>query len=102
MLSSFWVASTKPEAALARSQGRTPCQERGWTLAPRDRGPEADVYRWEGHYALGSLRFLVDDLVVGLLDHLVVRGGGSIAAGGRSRRLLLGRRLCVDRFGQLL
>jgi len=40
MLPSFWVASTKPEAALARGQGWQPWQERAWTLAPRDRGPE--------------------------------------------------------------
>src|SRR5439155_7307523 len=46
---SFWVASTKPEAALARGQGWQPWQERGWTLAPRDRGPEAGMYCWKGH-----------------------------------------------------
>src|SRR5687767_5344793 len=39
MPSSFWVASTKPGAALARRQGWTPWQGRGWSLAPRDRGP---------------------------------------------------------------
>src|SRR5207237_7722726 len=47
---SFWVASTKPEAALARGQGLKPWQERGWALAPRDRGPEAGMYCWMGHY----------------------------------------------------
>ena len=47
---SFWVASTKPEAALARGQGWQPWQEGGWTLAPRDRGPEAGMYCWMGHY----------------------------------------------------
>jgi hypothetical protein len=50
MLSSFWVASTKPGAALVRGQGWTPWQGRGWFLAPRDRGPEAGVYCVEGHY----------------------------------------------------
>src|SRR5204862_6812527 len=30
MPSSFWFASTKPEAALARGQGWQPWQERGW------------------------------------------------------------------------
>jgi hypothetical protein len=49
MLSSLWVASTKPEAALVRGQGRMPWQGRGWALAPRDRGPEADKYCWEEH-----------------------------------------------------
>src|SRR6266487_530479 len=48
---SFWVASTKPEAALARGQGWQPWQERGWALAPRDRGPEAGMYCWTGHLA---------------------------------------------------
>src|SRR5881227_3142881 len=52
MPSSFWFASTKPEAALARGQGWQPWQERGWTLAPRDRGPEAGMYCWKGHYLL--------------------------------------------------
>src|SRR5207253_6522979 len=46
---SFWVASTKPEAALACGQGWQPWQERGWALAPRDRGPEAGMYCWMGH-----------------------------------------------------
>jgi hypothetical protein len=50
MLSSFWVASTEPGAALARGQGWLPWQERGWFLALRDRGPEAGVYCLEGHY----------------------------------------------------
>jgi hypothetical protein len=49
MLPRFWVVSTKPEAALARGQGWWPWQERGWALAPRDRGPEAGVYCLEGH-----------------------------------------------------
>src|SRR6266851_6881686 len=49
MLSSLWVASTKPEAALVRGQGRMPWRGRGWALAPRDRGPEADMYCWEEH-----------------------------------------------------
>src|SRR6185369_18056291 len=53
---SVWVASTKPEAALARAQGWQPWQERGWTLAPRDRGPEADMYCWKGHYRPPNLR----------------------------------------------
>ena len=54
--SSFWVASTKPEAALARGQGWQPWQERGWTLAPRDRGPEAGMYCWMRHYyAVGAV-----------------------------------------------
>src|SRR5947208_14794509 len=51
---SFWVASTKPEAALARSQGWQPWQERGWALAPRDRGAEAGMYCWMGHLAPGD------------------------------------------------
>jgi hypothetical protein len=34
-----WVASTKPEAVIARRQGDQPCQGRGRTLAQRDRGP---------------------------------------------------------------
>jgi len=46
---SVWVASTKPEDALARGQGSQPWQERGWALAPRDRGPEASMYRWTEH-----------------------------------------------------
>jgi len=45
VLSRLWVASTKPEAALARSQGWQPRQGRGWILAPRDRGPETDKCR---------------------------------------------------------
>jgi hypothetical protein len=49
MLSSFWVASTKPGAALVRRQGWLPWQGRGWFLAPCDRGPEAGVRRLEGH-----------------------------------------------------
>jgi hypothetical protein len=49
MLSRFWAASTKAGAALGRSQGWTPLQGRGWRLAPRDRGPEADVHCWMGH-----------------------------------------------------
>jgi hypothetical protein len=54
MLSSFWVATTKREAALVRSQGWSPWQGRGWTLAQRDRGPEAGVYCLERHYAIAS------------------------------------------------
>jgi hypothetical protein len=34
MLPRFWVASTKPEAALDRGQGWEPWQGRGWALAP--------------------------------------------------------------------
>jgi hypothetical protein len=49
MLSSFWVASTKPGAALDRGQGRQPWQGRGLFLAPRDHGPEADKYCLEAH-----------------------------------------------------
>src|SRR5688572_25743357 len=49
MLPRFWVASTKPEAALGRRQGRKPWQGRGWALAPRDRGPEVmDGIAWSG------------------------------------------------------
>ena len=36
-----WVASTKPAAVIVRRQGWKPCQGRGRTLAPRDRGPGA-------------------------------------------------------------
>src|SRR5215217_6584500 len=46
---SFWVASTKPEAALVRGQGLKPWQGRGWALAPRDRGPGAGEYCRERH-----------------------------------------------------
>jgi len=46
---SLWVASTKPEAALGRGQGLQPWQGRGWTLAPRDRGPEAGMHCRKGH-----------------------------------------------------
>jgi len=44
MLSSFWVASTKPGGALGRGQGHGPWRGRGWFLAQRDRGPEAGEY----------------------------------------------------------
>jgi len=44
MLPRFGVASTEPEAAFARRQGREPWQARGMPLAMRDRGPEAGVY----------------------------------------------------------
>jgi len=40
MLPRFCVVSTKPEAALDRSQGREPWWGRGWAPAPRDRGAE--------------------------------------------------------------
>ena len=50
MLSSFWVASTKPGAALARVKGSLqPLQARGWFLAPRDRGAEAVVHCLRRH-----------------------------------------------------
>ena len=55
MLSSFWVASTKPGGAFVRGQGWQPWQGRGWFLAPRDRGPEAGVYCLEGHYFSAGL-----------------------------------------------
>ena len=45
----FCVASTKPEVALARRQGRQPWQGRGWAPAPRDRGAEAGLHCLEGH-----------------------------------------------------
>ncbi len=48
MLPSFWVASTKSGAALARGQGWLPWQGRAWFLAQRDRGPEAGEYCLEG------------------------------------------------------
>src|SRR5919107_1350476 len=52
MLPRFWVASTKPGAALARVKGSLqPLQGRGWFLAPRDRGPEAGLYCLKGHYS---------------------------------------------------
>ena len=44
MLPPFCVASTKPEFALARSQGWWPWQGGGWAPAKRDRGAEAGVY----------------------------------------------------------
>src|ERR1051325_12105204 len=59
MPSSLWVASTKPGAALVRGQGWLPWQGRGWFLAPRDRGPEADARCRTGH--------LVGLVVVGAL-----------------------------------
>ncbi|TML39391.1 MAG: citrate/2-methylcitrate synthase [Actinobacteria bacterium] len=34
---------------LEQYAGWQPWQERGWTLAPRDRGPEAGMYCWMGH-----------------------------------------------------
>src|SRR3712207_3794587 len=43
------VASTKPGAALVRSQGWTPWQGRRWSLAPRDRGRETGKYCLMGH-----------------------------------------------------
>jgi tRNA-2-methylthio-N6-dimethylallyladenosine synthase len=46
---SSWVASTKSETALARGEGCEPSQERGWALAPRDRGPGAGMYCRPGH-----------------------------------------------------
>jgi hypothetical protein len=50
MLPRFWVASTKPGAALGRVKGSVqPLQGRGRFLAPRDRGPEAGVYRLRRH-----------------------------------------------------
>src|SRR5918992_4096572 len=57
MLSSFWVASTKPEPALVRRQGREPWQGRGGALAPRDRGPGAGVYCWMGALPPGIARY---------------------------------------------
>jgi len=57
MPSSFWVASTKPGAALARGQGWLPWQGRGWFLAPCDRGPEAGMYCLEGHYSFVARTF---------------------------------------------
>ena len=51
MLPRFWVASTKPGAALARVKGSVqPLQGRGRSLAQRDRRPEAGVYSLRGHY----------------------------------------------------
>src|SRR5204863_2867317 len=40
-LPASWVASTKPEAVIARRECEQPFQGRGRTLAPRDRGPGA-------------------------------------------------------------
>src|SRR5207244_6908821 len=54
MLPGFWVASTKPEAALVRGQGWLPWQGRGWTLAPRESGPEVGVRCWTGHWGLDA------------------------------------------------
>jgi hypothetical protein len=45
-----WVASTKPEAALIRRQGRQPWQGGGWILAPRDRGPGAAEWGRKSHH----------------------------------------------------
>jgi hypothetical protein len=44
MLPSLWFASTKPEAALDRSKAGLPLLRARWTLALRDRGPEAGVH----------------------------------------------------------
>ena len=49
MLRCFWVASTEPAAARARSQGWTPWQGCGWAPAQRDRGPEAGMHCLKGH-----------------------------------------------------
>src|SRR5215211_5612053 len=63
-------------------------------LAPRLSGPHRSLRR------LGL--FLVDDLVVGLFDDLVVRRPGRAVAALRGGGRLLGRGLCVDGLGQLL
>jgi len=49
IVSSLWVASTKPGVALVRGQGWLPWRGRGWVVAPRDRGPEAVIDRLERH-----------------------------------------------------
>src|SRR5215210_8212672 len=49
MLPSVWVAGTKPEVALRRAKGDQPWRGGGWPLAPRDRWPEAGMYRLERH-----------------------------------------------------
>src|SRR5215210_4018520 len=49
MLPSVWVAGTKPEVAIRRAKADQPLRGGGWPLAPRDRGPEAGMYRLERH-----------------------------------------------------
>ena len=49
MLPSFWVVSTKPAAALVVGQARSLGEREGAPSVPRDGGPGAGVYRWEGH-----------------------------------------------------
>jgi hypothetical protein len=46
----------KPEAALRRAKAAClPWQGGGWALAPRDRGPEAGMCCWMGHYVFGAV-----------------------------------------------
>jgi hypothetical protein len=50
MTSMFWVASTKPgkDAGSAHIEIRYG-RDRGRRMAPRDSGPEHDMYCWKGH-----------------------------------------------------
>ena len=54
VLSSFWVASAKREAARVRGAGWLPAQGRGWTLAQRDGRPEAGRGLTEGALAVSE------------------------------------------------
>src|SRR5215211_6380396 len=82
MLPSSWVASTKPEAALVRGQGWTPWQGRGWALAPRDRGPGAGKYCWEGHwlFVAAEIQAVRGQRLLDLFDRLLaeVRDRGQL------------------------
>ena len=49
MPSSFWVASTKRCKDAGSADSGTYRRDRGRRSAPRDRGPEADMYCLEGH-----------------------------------------------------
>ncbi len=90
---SLWVASTKPEAALARGQGSKPWQAGGWILAPRDRGPEAGWHCRKGHV----LRALSGALLAGLVLVATGCGTGGPAKGGdpsRGKKLFLAEAKC--------
>src|SRR5213080_5134099 len=80
---SFWVASTKPEFARARSKAGLPCQGQGWALAPCDRGPEAGMYCWTGHQSAENLARLVHalDEPLDLLRHRVQVEAGPVGRG---------------------
>ena len=55
MPSSFWVASTKRCKDAGSARSRSYGRDRGRGSAPRDRGPEADMYCWAGHLTRRAL-----------------------------------------------